>query len=897
MGRVVRHWTGIVILLAWINLGYCDDPVLTPATLTDSGGNTANANSSIKWAPLPSFDSYKAGDIEYDSSGLAPLNNFAKSFINGAVFPLGVPWDLMEKAIDGTLMTDITANYMNYLQQFGGYGACIVIGFLFIFIFPLIGLCFCCCRCCCSNCGGKMMQHNEDAKADCKRRTFAIILFVLIAFTGAGMICVYLSNDQMSTALNNFDDVVVSNMDDLTTYASNVVKETKYIVNTNFNFTTSVITRDLDNLGYVLGIPIRTTLKTQGNLDTAISSANNLVTRVTQIAAALTTLNTTLGDVKVKADILSSNLSALKTDIDTAIGNAGCPGPSNCPDTTGVDMGFDTNDFPDISGPLSSISSVENQNLSAIIIQASSEIDNIPERVTNETKTTVSDLKTMVSNFSGQIDPLIEQVENIQDSISTNGTIADIKKQVKDMVDVGSTYDKYRWYGGVGLTSIVLLVVLLQILGLGFGTCSQNSNTRPTERGCVGTSAGNMLMASVGFVFIFSSFLMLLTTFTFMLATPLHRFICDPLTDSSLSDLDTIVDKIYKFQYGTSNGSFLGKMLFSNASIDLRVSKLLQDCQGGAAAFKALKLNNLFDVSTLTNFTKDLNIQSEVDKINIDLSTVKIMTPSLMNQLNEMKSAINVNFTKFREELGKSTTGQNMSALADQLDTFAGSCSPGCNAATQTSLRELANRTRSIESNELANLTATLTQLGTDLNTLESTVNGTDTDVDNCINNFNISEIFVQNNGSDVVKNEAKKFADRIIGIVTSFADDALYALDNEIGKCTPIWNLYNSLFVISLCQYTVDSLNGFWFSLGWCIFFFIPSIIFSTKLAKHYRRMSQLDNDYEDDKDELQLPEVSSYRPVRIWNGSKSPFGSNKVGHYDPSSAQSNPPPYNTDW
>lgn len=69
-----------------------------------------------------------------------------------------------------------------------------------------------------------------------------------------------------------------------------------------------------------------------------------LVTGVTQIAAALTTLNTTLGDVKVKADILSSNLSALKTDIDTAIGNAGCPGPSNCPDTTGVDMGFDTND-------------------------------------------------------------------------------------------------------------------------------------------------------------------------------------------------------------------------------------------------------------------------------------------------------------------------------------------------------------------------------------------------------------------------------------------------------------------------------------------------------------------------------------------------------------------------
>lgn len=69
-----------------------------------------------------------------------------------------------------------------------------------------------------------------------------------------------------------------------------------------------------------------------------------LMTGVTQIAAALMTLNTTLGDVKVKAEILSSNLTTLKTDIDTAIGSAGCPGAPNCPDTSGVVVGFDTND-------------------------------------------------------------------------------------------------------------------------------------------------------------------------------------------------------------------------------------------------------------------------------------------------------------------------------------------------------------------------------------------------------------------------------------------------------------------------------------------------------------------------------------------------------------------------
>lgn len=38
---------------------------------------------------------------------------------------------------------------------------------------------------------------------------------------------------------------------------------------------------------------------------------------------------------------------------------------------------------------------------------------------------------------------------------------------------------------------------------------------------------------------------------------------------------------------------------------------------------------------------------------------------------------------------------------------------------------------------------------------------------------------------------------------------------------------------------------NGFWFGIGWCIFFFLPSIIFATKLAKHYRRMKT--HDFED--------------------------------------------------
>jgi len=35
---------------------------------------------------------------------------------------------------------------------------------------------------------------------------------------------------------------------------------------------------------------------------------------------------------------------------------------------------------------------------------------------------------------------------------------------------------------------------------------------------------------------------------------------------------------------------------------------------------------------------------------------------------------------------------------------------------------------------------------------------------------------------------------------------------------------------------------NAFWFSLGWCTFFLLPSIILSVRLAKFYRRMDIAD-------------------------------------------------------
>ncbi|KAJ8317490.1 hypothetical protein KUTeg_005394 [Tegillarca granosa] len=433
---------------------------------------------------------------------------------------------------------------------------------------------------------------------------------------GSGMVCVYISNDQFTKALYNLDGTVSYNLDDVTTYLNNTVMQVKHIGNTNFNFTTQVIYRDLDNIGYLVGIPLRTTLKKEADVDSALNSVTNLKT-----SRQGKNLRIFHGKFKMRPILLLTGTST--------------------------------------------------------------------------------------------------------------STLNDIKSQVKSYVDLASTYNQYRWYGGIGLTSVILIIVLLQILGLVFGVCGHRQSVHPTERGCLSNSGGNMLMAS----------------------------------------------------------------------------------------------------------TQSLDIDTQLDGIDgsIDLSNFEILTPDLQSQLNDLKSAVNINFTAFYEELNKTAMTNDLSTLASALRNYSVFVN---DTNYQAQYLYHADSADNIKSNQVAAVDSAMASLEAAVRSLETAVNGTSSTVDTVIENLNITQEYLRNNASTAIKSEASAYANRLFGVVDSYVNDTLSALDNEIGKCTPVWNLYNSIIVTSLCRYTIDTLNGFWFALGWCIFFFVPSVIFSVKLAKHYRRM-----------------------------------------------------------
>lgn len=127
-------------------------------------------------------------------------------------------------------------------------------------------------------------------------------------------------------------------------------------------------------------------------------------------------------------------------------------------------------------------------------------------------------------------------------------------------------------------------------------------------------------------------------------------------------------------------------------------------------------------------------------------------------------------------------------------------------------------------------------------------------------------------------------FADRLLYYLEQVSDHLIKQVKTNVMKCGPVANLYDGIVNTFLCKSMVQNVNGFWLALGWCLLFFIPSIIFSVHLAKYYRRM-----DYEAGYDHaISYPPYNDQIPLQERGGDKYPPYNPHIDRYEEA-----PPPY----
>ncbi|RXM34587.1 Prominin-1-A [Acipenser ruthenus] len=737
-------------------------------------------------------------------TGITVLSDMVHSFL-GMVQPNPFPTELLTEAIKDVSTIIQEDSLRMVLKYEAGFLVCAAIGILFILLMPLIGFFFCCCRCC-GNCGGRMYQ-KQSKKTSCKRRGLYWSLMLITIVILAGNICMFISNDKFTKAINNSTELLNDTLDNMKTFLSEIPQV---------------------HIGPLLGGEILQALG--GPMYSALDSLLLVSQEVTSIGEELMSVNSTTEHLKQKQQEIVTNLTAIRNRIEQTLKNPNCSG---CDLSVGsldkLTVHVDFSGMPDLSSPMDAISKVKDANLSAIVNEANKTLNSIPERVSNETRGVVADVKKQLKGIEEQIGQIAQNIPLDQ--------LTDVTKQLDTVMGDLHTYlpgvsqaDKYRWIAGLILSCLVLLAVVCNSLGLLLGPAGLRPSADPTERSCTADCGGVFFMAGVGFSFLYSWLLMLLVLLMFLLGGNVYTLVCKPWSNQQLLKfIDTP---------GVIKGFNLSHMLGVNTHLE--ISQIYSDCKNNDPIWSTLHLEDLVNLDELLNISKYTgDIQAAFDNTSIQLPEINLLNNDSLSLLQDFSSSgiHGINFTAIEQQVNQNLTSPDIDSFADRLDQLAVNQNQTIKGELMTEAADLRNLSRRIPGElqpQVETLKNSVEPLKVSIAQIPITINATLAKVEE-------AQKVLNTNTSEIIKKESQEFLNCQIGYFETYADWAKQTITQKVACCKPAANAIDAVEIIA-CAYIVDSLNAFWFSMGWCLMFLLPSIILSVKLAKFYRRMKYMD-------------------------------------------------------
>ncbi|XP_041131817.1 prominin-1-A-like isoform X2 [Polyodon spathula] len=722
-----------------------------------------------------------------------------------------------------------------------GFIVCASLGVLFVLFMPLVGLCFCMCRCC-DNCGGEMHQRQKK-NADCRRGCFVTLLFVTSLIISAGVLCAYSANQNLSTQLKGVRKLVNSNFRDLKTFVNSTPAQIEYLAN-QYNTAKNKVISDLDNIGPLLGNRIRAQLGKE--VLPALDGALSLAGAMRETKEALENVSVSLEVLQEATNSLQVNLLNEQARLNNTLNDPACSAPgvsSTCRDIRktlsllSINANFSA--LPNVDTELANVNNVLKTDLSNIVQKGYATFNDTPDLIKNQTTNIVSALpriKSMLDDVGSNITSFSKQIP-VQDTLA-NFTLylSQSQSYVEDYYPVIDKYDFYRWMGCIIVCCMVTLILTFNFLGLLCGTCGYDKHASPTTRGFISNTGGNLLMAGVGFSFLFSWVLMLIVMIAFVVGGNVEKLVCEPFENRALFKvLDTpyLINPYWK--------NFLPGFLYQNPEIDLTFEKLYSNCKENKGIYTALQLDNIFNVSNYLNtsiYTRD--VVDVFEFVNVDLSGMVLLDANAkQNLLNFSDTGIvSIHYDAYLTEINKGVTKVDLLSFANDLEAQADKLPKG---ALENALKGHASSIRFIHGQQVVPLEQAMSTLNHSIRLLQRTTFDLPNKVNNVISAIDAAQNLITNNASLIIRQETKNYMEMMIGYFKQYLDWVKNSMMMEVAACKPVANIVDTVEIVT-CSFVVDSLNTFWFGLGCCTVFLIPSVIISVKLAKFLRRMDSED-------------------------------------------------------
>ncbi|XP_076584649.1 prominin 1 b isoform X4 [Chaetodon auriga] len=730
-----------------------------------------------------------------------------------------------------------------------GFLVCATIGVLFVVLTPIIGMCFCVCRCC-ENCGGEMHQRQRK-NIDCQRGFFTASLIATSIFIILGVLIAYAANHNVSAQIKSTRRFINTNMRDLKTFANNTPSQIEYLT-AQYTTAKNKVLSELDNIGPLLGGRIHSQLEKEvvPSLDSALRMAGakveSAIKAMRETKEALENVSTSLevlqeGTGKLQGSLSEERASLSNTLSDPACTNGAVSHTCNSIRSTLSQLGVnaDFSRLPDVSHALANVNTVLRTDLSNIVQKGYSSFNDTPRLVKEQTKNIVSGTQVL----KGMLDKIGTEINNFAKMFPVEASLANFtiylsqeQKNIESFYPQIDQMDFYRWIGCVAVLCMVVLVLAFNILGLLCGTCGYDKQATPTTRGCLSNTGGNLLMAGVGFSFIFAWVLMGIVTTLFVVGGNVEKLICEPLANRQLFK---IIDT--PFLVHPEKKNFLPGMLFQNPNIDLTLGSMYRECYENNGLYHALQLETMFNINSFLNRTVyNRDLAKVFDSVQVDLQDVTLLEQAGRdNLINFANSGVGqIDYEAYLVEVNKGVTLVDLLSFSADLEAQADQLPRG---ALENALKGHASSIRQIHRDQVVPMEQAMSTLSQSIKQLQRMSNDLPVKVTNILSAIDAAEYLITHNASHVVKQETKGYMQSLVGYFKQYTDWVKNSLTAEVAQCKPISNIVDSMEIVA-CSFIMDSVNTFWFGLGGCCILLIPSIIFSIKLAKYYRRMDTED-------------------------------------------------------
>ncbi|XP_012775828.1 prominin-2 [Maylandia zebra] len=704
-----------------------------------------------------------------------------------------------------------------------GFLVCIAIGILYIVLMPIVGFFLACCRCC-GNCGGKMYQEQSSSIHRC-RKTLYWCAFATTIIILAGNVCMFRSNEAFKVSVDKGPGELINTIENINTFFTNVPEQINSVVDKS-NKTVDEVKKNLKDIGIQLGSAIQS--KFNGTLHRALRSVKLLDQEIQNTSRQLKTLNSSLVQLQSSADRVQANITAVKNSINQTLSDSRC---QNCTTLSQVLQSLTVDTTIDTRGLSKFQSAVDKANqadLTSQINKVEEYFQNIPQTVNNETNNIVQSSTKQLDSIQAQISQFknyfpVSALTDVSRTLNTTQT------EIKNILPQINNAEFIRWSVCVTLCCVVLLVVVCNVLGLVLGPLGLKPKEDPMKRSCTANCGGIFLMMSAGFSFLFSWLFMIVVIILFLVGENVYTLVCRPWNNGQLLKLVDSSGLIPLPQITLSSGM----------KMNISISDIYRNCEENQALWTALNLSQIIDLGNLLNVSKYTgSVQQDFENTNISLPSVAFLSDDIKNQLQDISTeAKKFDFTAIMQQMNAissinlNTTANNLNSLAD--------AQPDPDIKQQ--FKNEANIVRMIQADIDTNIKPQLTNVNSSLKGLQTTTDKVNGTVEEVLSNVQAAQDFLKTNATRIVKNESKTFLDCQLHYFIAYTDWAKLMITQQVGRCGPVAGALDSVDVI-VCAYMVESLNAFWFSLGWCIMFFIPGIIFSIKLAKYYRRMKESD-------------------------------------------------------